>query len=239
MFEKEVKEIYLKEIDLVPLLTAEEEKNLALKASSGDKNAQNKLINANLRFVVKIANRYKGFGLEIEELINEGNIGLMKAVEKFDPAANNKFTTYAVWWITAEIQKAIRETSKGIKFPSYMFQEMKKDKWNIASLDKPVGKEDDATIGDLLCDERSCSPEEDFYCSVAEEQVLTSMEILSKKEKDIITLRYGLNGQKPMSLSEVGHEIGLTKERIRQIEKKALSSMKNYLDVQCNYNVAA
>lgn len=239
MLEKDVKEIYLSEINSVPLLTAEEEKSLALKSLKGDKASRDKLINANLRFVVKVAYKYKGYGLDIEELISEGNTGLITAAEKFDPNNNSRFTTYAVWWIQANIQKAIRETSKGIKFPAYKFEEMKDEKWNISSLDKPIGKEDDATVGDLLWDDKYDSPEVQFFDSVTEDQVWYAMEVLSEKEQRILTLRYGLDGEKPMSLSEVGVVIGLTKERIRQIEKRAFATMKSFLGRNCYYDLAA
>lgn len=126
---------YYKQIEKFALLTAEEEKTLITKAYCGDENAKRKLVEANLRFVVKIAHRYKSF-MDLEDLIIEGTMGLMHAVEKIDPANNNKVITYAANWITAYIQKAIRETSKCIKFPGNKFNEMKKSKWNIASLDK-------------------------------------------------------------------------------------------------------
>ena len=153
---------YLREIEKISLLTVEEEKALATKASSGDKLAKNKLVEANLRFVVKIANEYLGY-MDIEDLINEGNLGLMHAAEKFNPSTGNKFITYAVWWIRAYIQKAIRETSTGIKFPSHKFDEMKKSKWKLASLDKAVGNDEEkATLADFIVDERIMNPEESF-----------------------------------------------------------------------------
>ena len=129
-------DFYMKEIESIPLLTAVEEKALATKAFSGDKIAQNKLVKSNLRFVVKIAKSYKGY--EVEDLINEGNIGLMKAAEKFNPECGTKFITYAVWWIKAYIQKSIRETATGIKFPSSKYKEMNNPKWKFSSLNKEV-----------------------------------------------------------------------------------------------------
>ena len=217
---------YLREIEKISLLTVEEEKALATKASSGDKLAKNKLVEANLRFVVKIANEYLGY-MDIEDLINEGNLGLMHAAEKFNPSTGNKFITYAVWWIRAYIQKAIRETSTGIKFPSHKFDEMKKSKWKLARLDKAVGKDEEkATLADFIVDERIMNPEESFLIHQTELELKQFIKELKPNEKAVIIKRYGLDGKDPMTLSEIGSILGFSKERIRQLESRALNQLK-------------
>ncbi len=221
---------YLSEIDKIPLLTLEEEKALATKAFSGDKSAQKKLVEHNLRFVVKIANQYQGF-MDVEDLINEGNMGLMHAAEKFDPSTGNRFSTYAVFWIKAYIQKAIRETSKGIKFPANQFSEMKKSKWNIVSLDKSVGNdgEEETTLVSFIQDERVKEVENEFLEEEVTSRLRESIKTLNQKEQTVIIKRYGLDGKEPMSLSEVGTLMGYSKERIRQLEKRALMELKKGL----------
>ena len=220
---------YLREIEKISLLTVEEEKVLATKASSGDKLAKKKLVEANLRFVVKIANEYLGY-MDIEDLINEGNLGLMHAAEKFNPSTGNKFITYAVWWIRAYIQKAIRETSTGIKFPSHKFDEMKKSKWKLARLDKAVGKDEEkATLADFIVDERIMNPEESFLIHQTELELKQFIKELKPNEKAVIIKRYGLDGKDPMTLSEIGSILGFSKERIRQLESRALNQLKKNL----------
>lgn len=221
-------DFYFREIEKIPLLTLEEEKTLATKAFSGDKEAQNKLVEANLRFVVKIANRYKHY-MELEDLITEGNLGLMHAAEKFNPNNGNKFSTYAVWWIQAYIQKAIRETSTGIRFPAHKFKEMKNPKWNIASLDKTIDCDGDAdvTLGAFLKDNRVQTPEEEFINSSSSSQIRKMINNLNANEQTVLTKRYGLDGKKPMSLSEIGTLMGYSKERIRQLELRAINHLKN------------
>ena len=221
---------YLREIEKISLLTVEEEKALATKASSGDKLAKKKLVEANLRFVVKIANEYLGY-MDIEDLINEGNLGLMHAAEKFNPSTGNKFITYAVWWIRAYIQKAIRETSTGIKFPSHKFDEMKKSKWKLASLDKAVGNDEEkATLADFIVDERIINPEESFLIHQTELELKQFIKELKPNEKAVIIKRYGLDGKEPMKLSEIGSLMGYSKERIRQLENRALAQLKKNLN---------
>ena len=221
---------YLREIEKISLLTVEEEKALATKASSGDKLAKKKLVEANLRFVVKIANEYLGY-MDIEDLINEGNLGLMHAAEKFDSSTGNKFITYAVWWIRAYIQKAIRETSTGIKFPSHKFDEMKKSKWKLASLDKAVGNDEEkATLADFIVDERIMNPEESFLIHQTELELKQFIKELKPNEKAVIIKRYGLDGKEPMKLSEIGSLMGYSKERIRQLENRALAQLKKNLN---------
>lgn len=226
---------YLREIEKISLLTVEEEKALATKASSGDKLAKKKLVEANLRFVVKIANEYLGY-MDIEDLINEGNLGLMHAAEKFDSSTGNKFITYAVWWIRAYIQKAIRETSTGIKFPSHKFDEMKKSKWKLASLDKAVGNDEEkATLADFIVDERIMNPEESFLIHQTELELKQFIKELKPNEKAVIIKRYGLDGKEPMKLSEIGSLMGYSKERIRQLENRALAQLKKNLNYSSFY----
>ena len=221
---------YLSEIDKIPLLTLEEEKTLATKAFRGDKSAQKKLVEHNLRFVVKIANQYQGY-MDVEDLINEGNMGLMHAAEKFDPATGNKFSTYAVWWIKAYIQKAIRETSTGIRFPPNKFDERKKSKWNITSLDKTIGNDDDeeTTLATFLSDDRVVNPEDEYWEQESTSLLNQFVKMLKRNEQTVIIKRYGLDGKEPMSLSEVGTLMGYSKERIRQLEKRALIELKKNL----------
>lgn len=227
---------YYKQIEKFALLTAEEEKTLITKAYCGDEKAKRKLVEANLRFVVKIAHRYKSF-MDLEDLIIEGTMGLMHAVEKIDPANNTKVITYAANWITAYIQKAIRETSKCIKFPGNKFNEMKKSKWNIASLDKNIGKseDDEVTLASFIPDEKTPTPEEEF-CNKEIKILLNKMlKNLKQKEQSVIIMRYGLDGEEPMSLSEIGTLMGYSRERIRQIEKNALESLRKDLTYSYDY----
>lgn len=221
---------YLSEIDKIPLLTLEEEKALATKAFSGNKSAQKKLVEHNLRFVVKIANQYQGY-MDVEDLISEGNMGLMHAAEKYDPSTGNKFSTYAMWWIRAYIQKAIRETSKGIRFPATKFKEMKKPMWNIASLDKAIGSDDEesATLASFIKDDRIKDPEDEYWEKESASQLNQLIKMLKTNEQTVIIKRYGLDGNKPMSLSEVGTLMDYSKERIRQLEKRALIELREKL----------
>ena len=232
---------YFSEIEKIPLLTLEEEKALATKAFSGDKSAQKKLVEHNLRFVVKIANQYQGY-MDVDDLINEGNMGLMHAAEKFNPSTGNKFSTYAVWWIKAYIQKAIRETSTGIRFPATQFNEMKKSKWNIASLDKNIGNEneDEITLASLLKDERMLNPEEEYWGKESSSQLYNAIKKLPENEQTVLIKRYGLDGEEPMSLSEVGTLMGgYSKERIRQTEKRAILNLRKELTCEDDYAMYA
>lgn len=222
---------YLRTIRSIPLLTLEEEKTLAAKAFRGDKQAQNKLVESNLRFVIKIAARYKGL-MELEDLINEGSIGLMTAARKFNPESGNKFITYASWWITASIQKAVRETSTGIKFPNNKYNEMKNKKWRMSSLDETVpGKDgDEVSKVSLISDDRNLNPEEEFFMEEDRALTLEIVESLSPKEKTVLYYRYGLDGKKPLSLSETGEKMGYSKERVRQIEIRAKNLVRTLIE---------
>lgn len=231
-----INSFYLNSINRIKLMTQEEEREVAEKANKGDKSAQKKLVEANLRFVVKIANQYKSY-MDVEDLINEGNMGLMHAAEKFDPSTGYRFNTYAVWWIRSYMQKAIRETSTGVKFPANKYEDMKLDKWKFASLEKSFegSEEETACLGNLISDEKVIDPEEDYCRKETEEIFRNSMKSLRGNEKEVLIKRYGLDGKEPMSLSKIGTLMGYSKERIRQIEKKALSELKKKISYMEEY----
>jgi RNA polymerase primary sigma factor len=257
--------IYLKEINKVPLLTREEEQKYAREAAEGKALAKNKLIQANLRFVVNVAKKYQNQGLPLADLISEGNIGLMNAIERFDVSKGYHFISYAVWWIRQAILKAICEKSRMIRLPLnranelVQIEKMRKelqsgsngdpeihdiakaldmkeehvaDLINISrdmvSLDTPIYDEKDSSIlSDFVEDKGQKAPEESVIDRSLREDINTVLETLSGKEADIIQYRFGLNGKRPMSLKEIGNRYKLTKERIRQIEKKALKRLQH------------
>lgn len=264
--DRDVLSIYLKEINRIPMISHEEENELALKAKAGDKRAREKLINSNLRFVVTVAKKYQGQGLPLEDLINEGNLGLLTALEKFEPEKGYHFISYAVWWIRQSILKAVCEKSRAVRLPlnraNELFQIQKIQKTLIhesgssdvsvddiaaesglepdlirdllavsremVSFDAPVaskGEISDSKVGDFIEDDKM-GPEEEVMQSSLKEDVETLLSTLTEKERDIIILRFGLHDTKPMSLKEIGDLYGLTKERIRQIEKRAIDKMK-------------
>lgn len=225
------KNFYLSEIDKISLLTLEEERALTTKAASGDKIAQKKLIEANLRFVVKIANSYRNFSVDVEDLITAGNLGLLKAVEKFVPTEKNRFCTYAAFWIRAYIQEEIRTNAIGVKFPASHYEDMKSAKWCFERLDKQVyGKDGETTsLGSLLQDDKYGSPEIDYETTAIKSYVAGLLEELDAKEQMVIRCRYGFNDEKSMSLSEIGLLMGYSKERIRQIEKRAVAKLKDMM----------
>ncbi len=257
--------IYLKEINKVPLLTREEEKDYARRAAKGEILAKNKLIQGNLRFVVNVAKKYQNQGLPLADLISEGNIGLMNAIERFDVSKGYHFISYAVWWIRQAILKAICEKSRMIRLPLNRanelvqiekirkelqsvsrgdpeIQEIAKaldmsedhvaDLINISrdmvSLDTPIYDEKDSSIlSDFVEDKGQKAPEESLIDRSLREDINAVLNTLSGKEADIIQYRFGLNGKRPMSLKEIGNRYALTKERIRQIEKKALKRLQH------------
>jgi RNA polymerase primary sigma factor len=257
--------IYLKEINKVPLLTREEEKDYARRAAKGETLAKNKLIQGNLRFVVNVAKKYQNQGLPLADLISEGNIGLMNAIERFDVSKGYHFISYAVWWIRQAILKAICEKSRMIRLPLNRanelvqiekvrkelqsgsrgdpeIQEIAKaldmsedhvaDLINISrdmvSLDTPIYDEKDSSIlSDFVEDKGQKAPEESVIDRSLREDINAVLNTLSGKEADIIQYRFGLNGKRPMSLKEIGNRYALTKERIRQIEKKALKRLQH------------
>lgn len=249
--------IYLKEINNIPLLTPEEEKEYAILATKGDKKARQKLIDSNLRFVIKIAKKYRNNGLSFSDLISEGNIGLMLAADKFDPSKGFRFISYAVWWIKQTILKAISEKSKIIRLPVNRINELSRieserekkggsveeiaTSMNIdtptlnaminvsqkpLSFDEPIKKGEETVVGELLKDEIHPSPETDVLNQSLKEEVQMMLSTLSNREAEILKYRFGLAGEEPHSLLEVGMEFNLTKERIRQIEKKSIEKLK-------------
>lgn len=263
--ERDSLSIYLDEINKIPLLTAEQELELIKKVASGSKSAKNKLVEANLRFVVKTAKEYMNRGIEFEDLIDEGNAGLMQAINHFDPNAGVKFISYAVWWIRQSIMKALYEYGHEIRLPMNranelvniekarkmigenkteneqvieisnilgLEKEVVRNLMNVSremkSLDTPMSNTDSSsdTIGDLISDNRYKNPETEVIEESLHNDIEEALSNLSEKEEKILRLRYGLNGREPMSLKEVGDEIGLTKERIRQIEKHAISTIR-------------
>lgn len=268
MTDENVLATYLKEINKIPLLSNEEEVELAEKAAAGDKLAKNKIINANLRFVVTIAKKYQKKGLDIEDLISEGNIGLINAIEKFDVSKGYRFISYAVWWIRQSILKAICEKSRPIRLPLNRANELvriehaKKELYStglslneedeitevanmlnmdsthvreminiskeMASLDSEIYGKDNSyiTMGEMLEDTRYAAPDTKLIEEDMNRELNDVIDTLKPNEAQVLRMRYGLDGQKPMSLKEVGEAFDLTKERIRQIEKIAIKRMR-------------
>lgn len=264
--DEEILGMYLKEINEIPLLSHEEENELALKAQKGDKQAKDKIVKANLRFVVNVAKKYQNYGLDLVDLISEGNIGLLTAVEKFNPGKGFHFITYAVWWIRQCIMKAVCEKGRAIRLPmnrvNELLQIQKAQKTvrgkkteaqeieavakmvnmdadhvrdlleisrEMASLDAPVeGKDgDNGTIGDFVTDEKYSNVDENLVNEFMSEDINKVLGTLKPNEEKIIRMRYGLGGQKPLSLAQVGAKFNLTKERIRQIENTAIGRLQN------------
>lgn len=256
--------MYLKEIGKIPLLNADEERILAENMEAGDIEAKKKLAETNLRLVVSIAKRYVGRGMQFLDLIQEGNMGLMKAVEKFDFRRGFKFSTYATWWIRQAITRSIADQARTIRIPVHMVETINKlvrierqlvqelgreptneeisehmgievDKVNeirkIAqepvSLETPIGEEDDSHLGDFIEDETAIAPDEAANFSMLKEQLNQVLSTLSDREKKVLELRFGLNDGTPRTLEEVGKEFEVTRERIRQIEAKALRKLKH------------
>ncbi len=256
---------YLNDIKNIPLLTQDEEKKLAEEAVKGSLEAKNKLVKSNLRFVITIAKSYQGRGLELSDLISEGNLGLMTAVDHFDVSKGYRFISYAVWWIRQSIQKALCDKSRAIRLPMNKVSELaqvqkakaivgsdkaeaqqisemavilsmseekvrdmlKLDK-DIISLDAPIDTEakDSDSFGAGFKDEINAGPEERAIESAMKSDVASAVNTLKPTAQKVLRMRYGLNGLKPMSLSEVGAVVGLTKERIRQIEKGAIQTLQ-------------
>ena len=256
-------DIYLKQISVIPLITVEEEIELAKKIGSGDEKAREKMITANLRLVVKIAQDYSNIGLSLLDLINEGNMGLMKAVERFDPSKGGKLSTYASWWIKQSIKRALANQSKTIRLPVHMVdrvtqirrttqqlsenlgrdptddelaEEMKIPVARIthlksvskkpASLDSPINDEDGSSLGDVVPDAKSISPLENLQSKSIVGDVERVLASLEPREADIIRLRFGLEGRDPKTLEEVGEQIGITRERVRQLQEQAIRQLR-------------
>ena len=256
--------IYLKDIGRVPLLTGEQEIELAKRMEEGDEEAKKTLSEANLRLVVSIAKRYVGRGMQFLDLIQEGNLGLMKAVEKFDYTRGFKFSTYATWWIRQAITRAIADQARTIRIPVHMVETINKQgratrtllqrlgrepsaeelaeylDWSVekvreiqkiaqdpVSLETPIGEEEDSHLGDFLEDDKALSPSDVAERKMLKEQLLQVLNTLTPREQKVLRLRYGLDDSHPRTLEEVGREFNVTRERIRQIEAKALRKLRH------------
>ena len=256
--------MYLKDIGSVPLLSPEEEKQLAQEMAEGSHTAKDKLINANLRLVVSIAKRYVGRGMSFLDLIQEGNMGLMKAVDKFDYTKGFKFSTYATWWIRQAITRSIADQARTIRIPVHMVEtinklvkvsrsllqqlgreptqaeiaeamgipesrviEIQKIAQDPVSLETPIGEEDDSHLGDFIEDTSATAPIEAAEANMLKEQVNEILSTLAPREALVLILRYGLRDNRPRTLEEVGKVFNVTRERIRQIEAKALRRLKH------------
>lgn len=262
--------LYLREIGKIPLLTSEEELALAKRVVAGDKKAKDQMAEANMRLVVSIAKRYVGRGLDLLDLIQEGNTGLLRAVEKFDPDKGFKFSTYATWWIRQAITRAIADQARTIRIPVHMVEtinkllrtqrrltqelnreptndeiakEMEIDvdkvehimkiKQDISSLDASIrDDEEDSVLADFIEDEDTISPEESATGQLLKEQVKDMLDALTEREQKILKLRFGLEDGKSHTLEEVGQEFSVTRERIRQIEAKALAKLRKHRDAK-------
>ena len=264
--------LYLREIGKIPLLSPEEELEIAHKVAEGDKRAKDKMAEANMRLVVSIAKRYSGRGLDFLDLIQEGNTGLLRAVEKFDPDKGFKFSTYATWWIRQAITRAIADQARTIRIPVHMvetinkllrtqrrmtqelnreptIEELAKElemepekveyvmkiKQDITSLDAGVGRDgedEDSVLGDFIEAEEGVAPEESAASQLLKEQVQSILGTLSEREQKILKMRFGLESGKSHTLEEVGQEFAVTRERIRQIEAKALAKLRKHKDAK-------
>ena len=272
LYEQLIKEIsmddpvkmYLKDIGKVPLLQPEEETELAKRMMDGDEQAKRLLSEANLRLVVSIAKRYMGRGMHFLDLIQEGNLGLMKAVEKFDYQKGFKFSTYATWWIRQAITRAIADQARTIRIPVHMVEtinklvrvsrrlsqelgreptpaeiavemgvteekvmEIQKIAQDPVSLETPIGEEEDSHLSDFIEDENSTTPTDAVSFTMLKEQLLGVLDTLTPREEKVLRLRYGLDDSRPRTLEEVGKEFNVTRERIRQIEAKALRKLRH------------
>ena len=256
--------MYLKEIGKISLLSLEEEQELSRRVAEGDEQAKNILAESNLRLVVSIAKRYVGRGLLFLDLIQEGNIGLMKAVEKFDYDKGYKFSTYATWWIRQAITRALADQARTIRVPVHMVEtinkmarierqmtlelnreptdaelakkmglsvdkivEIRKIRKDPVSLETPIGEEDDSHLGDFLADERTMSPEEFATYEILKDELREVLDTLTVREKEVLELRFGLFDGSSHTLEEVGKQFKVTRERIRQIEAKALRKLRH------------
>ena len=256
--------MYLKEIGRISLLSSEEEMDLSIRVANGDEDAAAKLAESNLRLVVSIAKRYVGRGMLFLDLIQEGNIGLMKAVDKFDPTKGYKFSTYATWWIRQAITRAIADQARTIRVPVHMVEtinklarvqrqltqelnreptdeeiakklgisiekvrEVYKISQDPVSLETPIGEEDDSHLGDFIKDERTMGPEEYATVEMLKEELSGVLATLTEREEKVLRLRFGLDDGQCRTLEEVGQIFGVTRERIRQIEAKALRKLRH------------
>ena len=256
--------LYLREIGKIPLLTNEQELELAKRMSEGDEDARRQMSEANLRLVVSIAKRYVGRGMQLLDLIQEGNLGLMKAVEKFDYTKGYKFSTYATWWIRQAITRAIADQARTIRIPVHMVEtinrvlrtshsmvqklgreptteevagelhmdvdkveEIMKIAQEPVSLETPIGEEEDSHLGDFIQDDEASQPSEEASYTLLREQLEDVLSTLTPREEQVLRMRFGLRDGKPHTLEEVGKEFDVTRERIRQIESKALRKLRH------------
>lgn len=264
--DRNVMRTYMQEIGKTPLLTPEEEVELAARIKKGDKAARDRMISANLRLVVKIAHDYNNFGLPLLDLISEGNIGLVKAVERFDPSKGGKLSTYAAWWIKQSIKRALANQSKTIRLPVHLVDKiakMRKVSADLAeeldreptdeeiahvmgmpvnkvahlksvsvrpsSLDAPVGEDGDTSFGELVGDDDQATPYEDLHEKALSNDMRSVINLLDEREADIIRLRFGLDGNRPLTLEEVGERFDVTRERVRQIQNIAIHKMRRIM----------
>jgi RNA polymerase primary sigma factor len=261
-------QLFLNEAGRYKLLTAAEEVEFAKRIERGDKAAKDLMINSNLRLVVSIAKKYQGHGISLLDLIQEGIIGLIRAVEKFDWRRGYKFSTYATWWIRQAVQRGVANKSRTIRIPVHIVEreqkisraereltaklerpptdeeiakqtklslkhvrEVRAAARAVTSLDKPVGEEGDASFGELIAGE-GAEPAEEVHVSLAERAVRTAVETLPEREREVVKLRYGMDGDRdPQSLEEIGRTLGLTRERVRQIEAQALARLAERREV--------
>ena len=256
--------MYLKEIGRIKLLTPEEEQEIAKKMAEGDEDARKRMSEANLRLVVSIAKRYVGRGMQLLDLIQEGNLGLMKAVEKFDYTKGYKFSTYATWWIRQSITRAIADQARTIRIPVHMVETINRvlrtshsmvqklgrepttkeiaDELHIeeskveevlkiaqepVSLETPIGEEEDSHLGDFIQDDEASQPSEEASYTLLREPLEEVLSTLTPREEQVLRMRFGLTDGKPHTLEEVGKEFDVTRERIRQIESKALRKLRH------------
>ncbi|MCM8779894.1 MAG: sigma-70 family RNA polymerase sigma factor [Candidatus Omnitrophica bacterium] len=258
---------YLKDIRKAPLLTPEEEIELSKKVKKGDKTAWQRMIQANLRLVVSIAKKYAHLGVPLMDLIEEGNVGLMKAIKKFNPKRGFRFSTYAAWWIRQSISRAVSEQGKMIRVPAYMqeligkwkkanealTQKLKRAPNNkeiakkmkvseevveriiawlatkTSSLDAPIGEEGESGVMDLIEDEKAVLPDAEIEHSLDKERIRALLDIMSPREKIVLDMRFGLNDGKTHTLAEVSKRLGVSRERVRQLEEAALKKIRNYM----------
>lgn len=256
--------MYLNEINRIPLLSPEEEQELAKRVAEGDQEAKKKMEEANLRLVVSIAKKYVGHGLQMMDLIQEGNIGLMRAVEKFDYQKGYRFSTYASWWIKQSMIRAIADQSRTIRVPVHMSENITKVRRTAkelmtelgreatpeeiaaklgdkseeevreilaysrtpVSLETPVGEEEDSSLENFIEDSNAQQPENAAILTIVGEEISELLKILPEREQDVIRMRFGMNGNRVYTLEEVGQKMHLTRERIRQIESKALRRLR-------------
>ena len=266
-------QLYLREIGKTPLLTREEENELAAKVQRGSKRAREQMIKANLRLVVKISHDYANFGMPLLDLINEGNIGLMKAVERFNPRKGAKLSTYAALWIKQSIRRALSNQSKTIRLPVHIVDKVHKLNRDVQklterlgrepndaelaksldistakvaslrklgvspiSLDAPIGDEDDSRFGDIVQDEGAMTPYELLRVKTMRQEIREHVKYLVPREAEILTLRFGLDGQPPRTLEQVGKRFKVTRERVRQIQEIALRKLRRRVEASESTN---